>query len=91
MTFIPHKGMDLAKICISKMVYCLPQSKAASAVFYCDLHDVPITSRFVSAPIQSSKYNSFVVIFYPDNRGFSWHAKCGEKRKTSEDIVSQSC
>ena len=23
MTFSPHKGMDLAKICISKMVYCI--------------------------------------------------------------------
>ena len=22
MTFCPHKGMDLAKICISNMVYC---------------------------------------------------------------------
>ena len=22
MTFSPHKGMDLAKICITKMVYC---------------------------------------------------------------------
>ena len=28
---------------------------------------------------------------YPDNRGFSWHAKNGEKRRTSEDIVSKSC
>ena len=28
---------------------------------------------------------------YPDNRGFSWHAKNGKKRKTSEDIVSKSC
>ena len=25
---------------------------------------------------------------YPDNRGFSWHVKNGEKRKTSEEIVS---
>ena len=24
---------------------------------------------------------------YPDNRGFPWHAKNGENRKTSEDIV----
>ena len=28
---------------------------------------------------------------YPDNRGFPWHAKNEEKRKTSEDIVSKSC
>ena len=28
---------------------------------------------------------------YPDNRGFSWHAKIGEKRKTSEEFVSKSC
>ena len=28
---------------------------------------------------------------YPDNRSFSWHAKNGEKRKTSEEIVSKSC
>ena len=27
---------------------------------------------------------------YPDNRGFSLHAKYGEKRKTSEEIVSKS-
>ena len=25
---------------------------------------------------------------YPDNRGFPWHAKNGEKIKTSEDVVS---
>ena len=25
----------------------------------------------------------------PDNRGFPWNAKNGEKRKTSEDIVSK--
>ena len=29
-------------------------------------------------------------LIYPDNRGFSWHAKNGEKRKTSEEIVSKS-
>ena len=29
---------------------------------------------------------------YPDNRGFSWHAKNEEERKnTSEEIVSKSC
>ena len=28
---------------------------------------------------------------YPVSRGFSWHAKNREKRKTSEDIVSKSC
>ena len=29
--------------------------------------------------------------YYPDNRSFPWHAKNGEKRKPSEDIVSKSC
>ena len=37
----------------------------------------------------------FVVIdyyeCYPHNRGFSWHAKKGEKRKTSEEIMSKFC
>ena len=28
---------------------------------------------------------------YPDNRGFSWPMKNGEKRKTSEEIMSKSC
>ena len=28
---------------------------------------------------------------YPDNKSFSWHAKNGEKRKTSEEIVWISC
>ena len=28
---------------------------------------------------------------YPYNRSFSWHAKNGERRKTSEEIVSKSC
>ena len=28
---------------------------------------------------------------HPDNRGFSCQAKNGEKRKTSEEIVSKSC
>ena len=28
---------------------------------------------------------------YPENRGFSWHAKNWEKRKTSQEIVSKSC
>ena len=32
-----------------------------------------------------------LVNHYPDNKGFSWHAKNGEKRKTSEEIVSKSC
>ena len=27
---------------------------------------------------------------YPDNKGFSWHAISGQKRKTSEEIVSKS-
>ena len=28
---------------------------------------------------------------YSDNRGFSWHMKNGEKRQTSEEIVSKPC
>ena len=30
-------------------------------------------------------------MYYPDDRGFSWHAKNGEKRITSEEIGSKSC
>ena len=33
----------------------------------------------------------YFIHIYPDIRGFPWHAKNGEKRKTSEDIVSKSC
>ena len=37
------------------------------------------------------KTRNALSVFYSDNRGIPWHAKNGEKRKTSEDIVSKSC
>ena len=35
--------------------------------------------------------SSYAPVAYPDNRGFPRHAKNGEKKKPSEDIVSKSC
>ena len=34
---------------------------------------------------------SHIYLTYPDNKGFSWHVKNEEKRKTSEEIMSKSC
>ena len=35
-------------------------------------------------------FRCFHMIFYRDNRGFASHTKNGEKRKTSEEIMSRS-
>ena len=56
------------------------------------------TQTMVSTVAKSDQFGEFQLVLlisfnnsYPDNRGFSWCAKNGEKRKTSEEIVSKSC
>ena len=43
-----------------------------------------------SLPKSALKINCKHIHAYPDKRVFSWHAKNGEKRKTSEEIMSKS-
>ena len=58
----------------------------------CDATNISVhvhLSEHTTAPFELPQPPAAAMLKYPDNRGFSWHAKNGEKRKTSEEIVSK--